>query len=337
MNGNTSRAEGIKMSKDLAEHYLYWLRTSPYGKKNTDLPLYMLIKASFFWGIERQLDPKLKVELDTLKTTINKPVKESIDTKYWEDYNTDTSGQGKKEFANKSKDFEDTYKHQSNTSCYFIAQDDNDVPEVNSGFWMIRNTSWSLQFVDEWIKSTLSPPNDQHWDYDQGPLLNAIMRFTGKTEGNHYNDHCFSEQPFTQRNLCWYKTMRKYGYKDHNKKIDHICLISNHLGMPLRFHSHNTPRKITELVLHTGLQKKVNINLVYPGILGYDKLKRSPLYPDGMLIQQPGARSIYMTENGTRRGFTGADSFLKRGFEWDNVTLISEFVMKKIPIGPDLT
>lgn len=109
MDGNTSRAEGIKMSKDLAEHYLYWLRTSPYGKKNTDLPLYMLIKASFFWGIERQLDPKLKVELDTLKTTINKPVKESIDAKYWEDYNTDTSGQGKKEFANKSKDFEDTF------------------------------------------------------------------------------------------------------------------------------------------------------------------------------------------------------------------------------------
>ena len=67
IDGNTSRAEGIKMSKDLAEHYLYWLKTSPYGKKNTDLPLYMLIKASFSWGIERGLDPKLKVELEALK------------------------------------------------------------------------------------------------------------------------------------------------------------------------------------------------------------------------------------------------------------------------------
>ena len=75
IDGNTSRAEGIKMSKDLAEHYLYWLRTSPYGKKNADLPLYMLIKASFFWGIERQLDPKLKVELEALKGSI----KESAD------------------------------------------------------------------------------------------------------------------------------------------------------------------------------------------------------------------------------------------------------------------
>jgi len=75
IDGNTSRAEGIKMSKDLAEHYLYWLRTSPYGKKNADLPLYMLIKASFVWGIERQLDPKLKVELEALKGSI----KESAD------------------------------------------------------------------------------------------------------------------------------------------------------------------------------------------------------------------------------------------------------------------
>ena len=69
VDGNTSRAEGIKMSKDLAEHYLYWLRTSPYGKKNADLPLYMLIKASFNWGIERQLDPKLKKELEDLKAS----------------------------------------------------------------------------------------------------------------------------------------------------------------------------------------------------------------------------------------------------------------------------
>ena len=36
-------------------------------------------------------------------------VLEAIDTKYWADYNTDTSGQGNKEFAEKSKDFDDTF------------------------------------------------------------------------------------------------------------------------------------------------------------------------------------------------------------------------------------
>jgi len=35
---------------------------------------------------------------------------ESIDTKYWSDYNTDTSGQAPKEFADKSTDFEATFE-----------------------------------------------------------------------------------------------------------------------------------------------------------------------------------------------------------------------------------
>jgi hypothetical protein len=35
---------------------------------------------------------------------------EAMDTKYWEDYNTDTSGRGKKEHEEKSKDFEDTFE-----------------------------------------------------------------------------------------------------------------------------------------------------------------------------------------------------------------------------------
>ena len=34
---------------------------------------------------------------------------EAIDTKYWADYNTDTTGQSRKEFAEKSKDFDDTF------------------------------------------------------------------------------------------------------------------------------------------------------------------------------------------------------------------------------------
>jgi hypothetical protein len=35
---------------------------------------------------------------------------EAMDTKYWEDYNTDTSGRGKKEYEEKSKDFEDAFE-----------------------------------------------------------------------------------------------------------------------------------------------------------------------------------------------------------------------------------
>jgi hypothetical protein len=75
IDGNTSRAEGIKLSKPMAEHILNWINTSAYGKKyGKDLPLNMVIKASFSWGIERGLDPKLKSELDTLKDSIKESV-----------------------------------------------------------------------------------------------------------------------------------------------------------------------------------------------------------------------------------------------------------------------
>lgn len=72
VDGNSSEAEGIKLSKELADHYLYWINTSPYGKKNENLPLYMLIDASFNWGIERGLPKELKSELDALKDSVKK-------------------------------------------------------------------------------------------------------------------------------------------------------------------------------------------------------------------------------------------------------------------------
>ena len=86
VKGETSKVEGIKLSKDLAQHFIDWIRTSPFGKKNANLPLYMLIKASYNWGIERGLDSKLKPELADLKKTINESVNEGFNAKYWEDY-----------------------------------------------------------------------------------------------------------------------------------------------------------------------------------------------------------------------------------------------------------
>lgn len=74
IDGNTTRAEGIKISKELASHFLTWIESSPFGKKNAGLPLHMLIKASFNWGIERGLDPKLKGELDALKNSVKESV-----------------------------------------------------------------------------------------------------------------------------------------------------------------------------------------------------------------------------------------------------------------------
>ena len=65
--GDSSEVEGIKLSKDMAESYLDWLRMSAYGKKFGDLPFGMLFSASFNWGIERYIGKALKTELKELK------------------------------------------------------------------------------------------------------------------------------------------------------------------------------------------------------------------------------------------------------------------------------
>ncbi len=61
--------------------------------------------------------------------------------------------------------------------CDFIAQEHNFI--INSGFYVIRNTTWSLSLIERWIreceKSHRSEHN-MHWVWDQGPLQNAILR-----------------------------------------------------------------------------------------------------------------------------------------------------------------
>ena len=37
----------------------------------------------------------------------------------------------------------------ANQECFFLAQDGDNV--CNSGFWIMKNNSWSLDFVNEWL------------------------------------------------------------------------------------------------------------------------------------------------------------------------------------------
>jgi hypothetical protein len=79
VDGDSSKAEGVKMSKELAQHAIDWIKTSPFGKKYGNLPLYMLIKASINWGIERGLDSSLKAELKSLVNSLKEST-ESIES-----------------------------------------------------------------------------------------------------------------------------------------------------------------------------------------------------------------------------------------------------------------
>jgi len=60
VDGQTSRIEGIKMSKEMAQAFLDWQRTSPFGKKYGGLPFNRLFTAAFNWGLHRHADKKSK-------------------------------------------------------------------------------------------------------------------------------------------------------------------------------------------------------------------------------------------------------------------------------------
>ena len=73
--GSATEVEGIKLSKEMAQAYLDWLKSSAYGKKFSDLPFEKLFKASFNWGIDRYTKD-LKGEYKELKQQA-KAMKES--------------------------------------------------------------------------------------------------------------------------------------------------------------------------------------------------------------------------------------------------------------------
>ena len=74
IKGESSRIEGIKLSKKAAEGFLDWLMVSPYGKKFSNLPFHMLLKASFNWGLHRYIDKNSKEykDLQAVAKTLEK-------------------------------------------------------------------------------------------------------------------------------------------------------------------------------------------------------------------------------------------------------------------------
>ena len=69
VKGNASEVEGIKLSKEMADAFLMWLKGSTYGKKFGALPFYKLFSAAPNWGLERYIgkDKKIKDEFKELK------------------------------------------------------------------------------------------------------------------------------------------------------------------------------------------------------------------------------------------------------------------------------
>ena len=82
INGQTSRIEGMKLSKGMAEHIISWMNTSPYGKKYNSWvkknSIAKILPIAFNWGLERGLPSNLKNEFVALKAKYSKKENESV-------------------------------------------------------------------------------------------------------------------------------------------------------------------------------------------------------------------------------------------------------------------
>jgi hypothetical protein len=91
---------------------------------------------------------KNAVTEDPKKYDLDPRVLETIDTKYWAGYNTDTSGQGKKEFANKSNDFEETFE---DAVVAWNQEAEKDAMIKGAQIQKIRNLAQEFFKKEKWI------------------------------------------------------------------------------------------------------------------------------------------------------------------------------------------
>jgi hypothetical protein len=161
-------------------------------------------------------------------------------------------------FSSKSLRLEDQHE-----DCHFIAQDHGMI--VNSGFFLLRNSTWSLNFLERWInecKKAGKRHKTVHWVWDQGPLQSALLyvrifylsihavshnlffqQEATLVRGKEYDGKCWKEADDDAANRCWNNEMiNLIGAPSEYRKIGKICLLPHHQGIPLLHHLHNDCR-----------------------------------------------------------------------------------------------
>jgi len=157
VKGNTTEVEGIKLSKEMADAFLDWLRGSTYGKKFGALPFYKLFTAAFNWGLSRYTSSKeLKKEYKELnvkakemsKAEMNK---ESVnEAKFVKDFNRDVLD---------AKTKEEVLKLYPNAE-FFIGKSDHFFGELDANlFFKAYYTKGQKEFK---IKSVYSEKNKNY-------------------------------------------------------------------------------------------------------------------------------------------------------------------------------
>ena len=122
--------------------------------------------------------------------------------------------------------------------CFVITQDCHGF--VNSGFWMIKNTSFTRNFVRRWKDSFEYSERNGYlhaWLEDQGAMLNAMLHVAANDTGHSYNNDCFERPTSHRSNMCFNEKMTSWSYPQGRRKFAHICLLPE-IGVPFQHHTH---------------------------------------------------------------------------------------------------
>lgn len=168
------------------------------------------------------------------------------------------------------------------TPCEFIAQDHMHI--INSGVWMIRNSSWSKHFVSLWLQNFVK---NKAWIGDQGPLQDVVLSLAANYTHSSipYDESCAAlgaRDLLAEANYCYRDKMNnEYNLTFHSRKFSNICLVPPK-GFPFRFHIHKEFKR-GDLVNH---RKEINsTDFEFRGVSIFNYTNCSLSYVPGTLIR----------------------------------------------------
>ena len=177
-----------------------------------------------------------------------------------------------------------TFPH-DNRSCHFITQDCHGF--VNSGFWMIKNTTFARNFVRLWKESFEYSERNGYlhaWLEDQGALLNAMLFVAANDSGQMYNNDCFDRPTNHRSNMCFSEKMTTWLYPQGRRKFAHICLLPE-IGVPFQHHTHYVLAP-GEMIWHKkGLMLS---DMIHSGYFKYNHTTHTQILRNATFLKQYG-------------------------------------------------
>ena len=125
------------------------------------------------------------------------------------------------------QDLIQSFEVRHNTSCFFVAQDDSE--ELNSGAFVVRQSSDALQFVRMWLNEWATRQSNA-WVLDQGPLMSTVLRWYHMHDPQRYpldEDGCWNEKDQFKKNECAFRVLSEdWGLPLGHRSRFGVCLLS---------------------------------------------------------------------------------------------------------------